>query len=508
MVESTSGATIKRNLVFNTLGGLWVAAINLVSVPIQIRVLGPEAYGLIGFVATAQIGLSLLEFGLSMTVIREVASDTSPDKANSRALVQTASTVYWIAAALVSLGLIVSAGWLTTSWLTLKTLDPSYAALAIRLLALNLTLTWPVVLYAGALAGIQRFDASNVLRIAYATLSVGGGAVILLAGGGFTLFLIWLVGTSILATTAYWIVSLRLLPTGFMRFGISVPVLRRVWRFSLDMYAISVLTLVLTTTDRLIISKTLSLVELGYINLAYAAVRVLGIVAELINGAVFPALARDHRLGDIGLLKLRYERYSQMIIYLLALPAAVLIFFGRPLLAWITKPDVAAGAAPVMALMAFGSLLNGSLSPSYNLTVLAGKTRIPLVVNLIAVAAYLPILYFLIAKFGLIGAGVGWILLNLYYFVVFLPAAHAVIPPANSLRWLARNLLPFCGLAGGLFYLVSALYSESSLPALAGIIAATALMYAGFGYLWLYPATRRDVITAAQRVLAFGKRAP
>lgn len=507
MVASTSGAVVKRNLVFNTLGGLWAAAINLISIPIQIRMLGPEAYGLIGFVATAQIGLTLLEFGLSTTVIREVASDTSPDKADSGALVRTASTVYWIVAALVGLALILSADWLATRWLTLKTLDTSYAALAIRLLALNLTLSWPTALYAGALAGIQRLDVSNILRVSYTTLNAGGGALILLAGGSFTTFLIWLVGSSVVTTAIYLVVCLRMLPPGFLTPGISLPVMRRVWRFSLDVYAISVLALLLTSTDKLIISKVLSLAELGYYNLAYAAARLIAIIQDLINGAVFPALSRDHRLGDFTLLRLRFERFSQLVIYVLALPASILMFFGRPLLEWVTRPEVASVAAPTMALLAFGSLLNGSLSPSYTLTLVAGKTRIPLAVNLFALVAYLPILYFLIATFGLTGAGVGWILLNLYYFAAFLPVALSVIPPANSVRWLFRNLIPFYGLSAGLFYAASVLLPASSRTAQAGIIAVTALAYAASGFLWLYPATRRDILTAARRVLTLNKAA-
>src|SRR5262245_48029171 len=165
MAEHTSGAVVRRNVIFNVVGGVWVAAINLISIPIQLRMLGAEVYGLIAFVATGQIALTLLEFGISTTVIREIARDSSPDRNHTRDLIRTASTIYWLAAALVCIMIVGSADWLAANWLNLKVLSVEQAAGAIRLLALNLTLTWPVTLYMGVLAGLQRLDTMNALRI-------------------------------------------------------------------------------------------------------------------------------------------------------------------------------------------------------------------------------------------------------------------------------------------------------------------------------------------------------
>ena len=73
-----SQPSVKRNVAANVVGGLWNIGLNLVVVPVQIRILGPEAFGLISFMATLQTILSVLDLGLTLTVIRDVAADQSP----------------------------------------------------------------------------------------------------------------------------------------------------------------------------------------------------------------------------------------------------------------------------------------------------------------------------------------------------------------------------------------------------------------------------------------------
>jgi len=61
------------NILANLSGTAWSALIGLAMVPLYIRLLGIEAYGLIGFSITLQAILQILDFGLSPTVNRELA---------------------------------------------------------------------------------------------------------------------------------------------------------------------------------------------------------------------------------------------------------------------------------------------------------------------------------------------------------------------------------------------------------------------------------------------------
>ena len=94
-------ATIKRNILANLAGGAAVAALTLIITPLQVHILGVEAYGIVGFIATLQTLFSVLDFGLSSTLTRELAGDTSRNKSASAPLLRTASTVYWCLALVI-----------------------------------------------------------------------------------------------------------------------------------------------------------------------------------------------------------------------------------------------------------------------------------------------------------------------------------------------------------------------------------------------------------------------
>ncbi len=64
---------VKRNIIANFAGQGWAALMALAFVPLYIKFLGIEAYGLIGFFAMLQGAFQILDFGLSQTMNREMA---------------------------------------------------------------------------------------------------------------------------------------------------------------------------------------------------------------------------------------------------------------------------------------------------------------------------------------------------------------------------------------------------------------------------------------------------
>lgn len=64
---------LKRNTIANFIGQGWVALMGLAFIPIYIRYLGVEAWGLVGFMSMLQAWFVLLDMGLTPTLSREMA---------------------------------------------------------------------------------------------------------------------------------------------------------------------------------------------------------------------------------------------------------------------------------------------------------------------------------------------------------------------------------------------------------------------------------------------------
>ncbi len=495
---------VRRNILANTLGGTLTILLNLIIVPYQIHILGAEAFGLLSLLASLQVIFSVFDLGLSTTVIREVARDTSVGRETSRELSQTVATLYWLVALVLGASLFAGAGWIAQHWLNLRTLSSETAQLGMQILAFSVALRWPVGFYGGIITGLQALVAFNVLRTSAVVLKLGGGFAVLLITHDLTAFLVWTAISAIVEVALYALASFRLLPGLSPRPRISVCVIRHIWRFSLSMNLVSILALIFTQADRVLMSRLLPLEDVGYYSLAMNVVMSVSVIQGFVTSAVLPALATDYATCQDSEFAARYVKATQGLIYVLTLPTCVFVFFGRDLLRIWVSSDASGRSYLVLAVLAVGFLLNSSVSVSYTLSVATGNTRLPLLVNLVAAVIYVPGLYLLILRFGMMGAAAAWLLLNLYYLFTLLPLVQWQILNASVWAWLNQNLFPFLFVGAAVFstawgaaHLVR---SQGGEVAVALVCVIAGLLYAILGFAALDATLRKDILVLSRRI--------
>ena len=107
---------IKRNIIFNYIGQFYNILIGVVMVPYYLKYLGTEAYGLVGFLALLQSWMSLLDFGMSPTLSREVAmSDTNQQakKINFKSLVHSLESLFLLISLVIFILVFLFSGWIS-----------------------------------------------------------------------------------------------------------------------------------------------------------------------------------------------------------------------------------------------------------------------------------------------------------------------------------------------------------------------------------------------------------
>ena len=65
--------SLRRNILVNYASQIYVTLVGIVVVPLYIKYMGAEAYGLVGFFAMLQTWFMLLDMGLTPTMARETA---------------------------------------------------------------------------------------------------------------------------------------------------------------------------------------------------------------------------------------------------------------------------------------------------------------------------------------------------------------------------------------------------------------------------------------------------
>jgi len=496
-------STLKRNIFSNLVGGGWIALLTLIITPFQVNLLGVEAFGLIGFIATLQIMVSVLDLGLSSTITRELAGDTSPARVSSRPLIRTALSFYWGMALVIGVILATFSGLIARAWFTTNTVDIAVLEQGLQVIAIMLALRWPVSLYSGALAGIQRMDILNIVKASVITLRLVGGIIVILVLRDLSLFLIWTAFSALVEVLVFQTVCRKVMPEMDWRPGFSISAILAVWVFSLSMNGLGLVAMGITQLDRLLISKMLSLESLGYYILAYTAATAISMVLSALNAALMPSFAAAHAANEQEALVQRYDKACRVTLFATGLVLFILVFFGRPLLEIWVNPVVAENAWRPLAILAVGFWLSASVSSAYNIGVACRYPGPLLKVSAFSAVIYMPVLYGLITGWGIEGAAVAWLLLNAGYIVVIVPIVHRNILKIPVIPWLVGILLPFAVLGiitfGGARLITN--YLSLTLGFELAIIVPAVIAYMGLGYFILGKAVRSDVIRMIQRVI-------
>jgi len=493
---------LKPNIIFNTLGNAWLGLLTLATTPIQVHFLGVEAFGFVGLISVLQVLLGTLDLGISATVTKVVAGDQSAGRSASSDAVNTACSAYWIIALFISILLWWNSARVTAFWLSRTSLEPATVELGIQILAVYLGLRWPVAFYTGVISGLQRMEVLNLIKASVLTLRHIGGIVVLFFAPDLVMFLVWFAFSSAVELVVYATVTYRLLPTLRRWPYFSLASFKDIWRYSAAMNLIALSALVLSQADRLAVTKFLSLEALGYFSIAYSASSVISLVQSAINNASFPAFAHSFSTGQRADLLSRYGKASQLMGLVVALPCFALIFFGQKILQYWISASVADEAAVAMAWLALGFFFNAAVSNAYMAAVACDQPSLPLKVNLLALVFYLPLLYWLVHQYGIIGAAAAYASLNAYYLFTLVPLVQTKVMRQGMGVWLRVNFLPFLLVGTGAFGLakILAMGLQSGWQTLASLLLG-AVMYVVIVWFFLSDALRTDLGRTINRVI-------
>lgn len=442
---------LERNTFANLSGAAWSAAVGLLCVPLYIKLMGAEAFGLVGLFVTLQSIFVVFDLGIGATLNRELArlAADDADARTQRDLVFTLQALYWLVALLAGAIVFALAPTLALHWVRPRALSSETVTACVRMMGLAMSLQFPFAFYQSGLFGLQRQALYNALAGALATLRAAG-----------TLLALWLVGPTpetffgaqvaacAAGTGAAAFMLWRCLPARVegASCGFRFEVIRRVWRFGAAYAANSVANMGLYQGDKIILSTLLPLEMFGYYTLAQTLTGGMYSVIISVGGAVFPQLAGLVARGRDAELSEAYHRGSQLMSVLLAPLAVVAALFSREVLfMWTGDASVVESTHLVLTLLVCGMLLHGLVQAPYYLQMAHGWWRIILRTNLLLLVCVVPLNILMAGSYGGPGAATVWVLLNVCYFLTF-PRAHRRFLKGQHGRWLFEDILmPLAG---------------------------------------------------------------
>lgn len=418
----------------------------LIFIPTYLRVLGIEAYGVIGFYVSLQALFYIFDFGLASALNRELArlTELSAGSERQRDLVRTLEWLYWPLGLAIAIVIWSCSGLLAERWLQLVGLDVETTRRTIGLMGLAIALQWPSALYGGGLRGVDRQVTLNILGIGISIVrSVGSVVVLLFISPTLEGFFLWQGVVSALQSLLYRAVLWRELPGSGGRPKFRLSIIRELQSFTLGLTGVAALSFMLSQSDRIVLSRILPLTEFGYYSLAVTVGSVLSSMIGPFFNTFFPRYSTLVAAGAERELVAVYHQSNQFLIVLVASTAAVVCNFSNELLLlWTRDALLAARTAPILRLFVAGTALHGFLHLPYALQLAHGWTRLALVQNLISVIIVVPAIYLLGTRFGGVGAASVWVALNVAWILTGIPTMHSRLLRTEQRKWFFEDLAP------------------------------------------------------------------
>jgi O-antigen/teichoic acid export membrane protein len=474
---------LTKNVIYNVVGQSLVLVLSLLAVRFIFRRLGDDVFGIIFFnIVLTTVLSSALELGVSSTIVREISSHLDSEPGYVRNLIRTASSLYWAAGIALVAVVWVTAPFLVSHWVNLRTIDAQTAANLLRVMSATSLVALPRSLYASVIRGRQMMHLNNFVDVGAALTLQAGILLILLVGGGVYVVAAWISVNALLTIAAYVITAALLFGWGTMALSFSLPVIRRNLGFTGHMMVISTLSLVNTQAPQVIVSKLLPIAEFGFYSFVWSTVNRGALVTVASAQAAFPSFSKLFAAGDRSRLLQQYRKLQDLVCFGTLPLFTGICFAALPVYGYVFNAGVAQRLLLPTAFLALGSWMNGTLTVPYTLSVAMGKPQIAARLNTYALVVVLPVTALLIFIFGLTGGGFSWVFYHLFAYGYMVPRICRECLQTNPWSWYAHvaKVLGLAAVTYGVAWLVVSAVGLFTLPVLlAAYLVATAAFALG-----------------------------
>jgi O-antigen/teichoic acid export membrane protein len=404
----TSGSRLAKNTIWNLLGNSAPMLVAVVCIPILIRGLGTDRFGVLTLV-WALIGYAnLFDFGLGRALTQLVAAKLGTGEDQEVPLIVWTSLGLMLALGAVGALLIaVLDPWLVHRVLHVQGALAGETVSSLYLLAISVPMVISTAGLRGLLEAYQRFGLITALRIPMGALTFVGPLLVLPFSRSLYPVVAVLVAGRALNWAAHLVACLMILPSLRRRVAWDARVIGPLFRFGSWMTVSNVVSPLMSTLDRFVIGSLISVGAVAYYATPYEVVTKFWILPGALLGVMFPAFSTTlaHDSNRASLLYDRTVKYLLLALFPLVLLVVALADNGLKL--WLGA-EFARHSAPVLRWLAVGVFINCLAWAPLAVLQGAGRPDVTAKLHLIELPIYLALLFWLTKTYGIEGAAMAW----------------------------------------------------------------------------------------------------
>jgi O-antigen/teichoic acid export membrane protein len=481
--SAVSSRLLITNAIWNIVGRIAPVFVAILTTPKLIHLLGLSRWGVFTLALSLIGTFGIFDLGLGRALSRAVASrPPSTDNKEIADLILTGVAV--LACIGVIAGLVLSACVDVWVYHGLKIPDELRREVLFSLFVFCATAPLVMINAAlwGVLTGFHAFKATNLINIPISLMYYIGPMLMLYLWDSLIAVMIVLAGCRLWMAIAYIRLTRRLVPE-LKQARLQPDILAPLFRYGSWLTVSNVLYPILTYLDRFVVSSVIPVAATSFYTTPFDAVNRFSMLTASITASAFPAISSSYHSDPPKTVKL-YKTSSLAISSILlpiCLSCALLSYDILEL--WIDQ-DFAENGSQIMKILCLGIYISGVDSTTGTFLEAIGRPDIASKITILQFFIYFPLLYFLLIKFGLIGASIAWTTRIVIDFSIRSVASMRIYP---SLRRTFFRGLPAVVTGGGALVI-----AQWPLSALAAVTAEIPLLLLFYAVIWLAVLTESE----------------
>jgi len=421
-----SGKLLARNTLLNFLGQVVPLLVGVVTIPLIVRGLGTDRFGLLSLAWVVVGYFGIFDLGLGQATTKFVAETLGKGKEEQvPQIVWTAVTIQAILG--IVWGFIL---WEITPLLVERILNippelVSEARVTFYLLAFSIPINLVFISFRGVLEAYQRFDLVNAVKIPTNACTFLLPLIGIFLGfklpGIVALILAARIGTLI----TFILLNLYLVPS-LRRYRSSFNLFPYLFSFGGWMTISNIVGLILAYLDRFLVGSFLTMAAVAYYTAPFELITRLWIVPRSLVTVLFPAFSSlgTTRRNDLLNFYIGASKVTLLIVTPLVL---IFVLFSTEILTSWLGADFARNSTIVFQILSFGVLCGSMTQIAFALFQGIGRPDIGTKIQLLLLPISALLAWVLIKKVGIVGAALSWTLSRIFGMLFSLRAAWQIV---------------------------------------------------------------------------------
>lgn len=441
--------SVKKNIIYNYIGQFYTMGISILILPLFLKVIGPEAYGIIAFFMMAQGWMTILDMGMSPTLNREIAANkdtinNEKKKYQLLTLIKSLKVLFLVISLLLVIFSYIYSDSIAEKWLSYNVLSDEFVSLSILLIGIIISIRWLGGLYRSAINGYEEQVWLNKFNIAFTTLKHPVSlAVLYFLNSDLLIFFYYQLMLSLAEVLFLSAKLTKCLPKYEHKIPFfSIQEILRIKSFAGITAVGAILWVFLTQFDRLLMSKYLTLEEFGYFSLVVTISSGIMMLSGPVSTAILPRLTALYNSDNRNqMVELFIKATSLVSVTILPIAVMIICMPETILYFWTGNLEVASWGQEALAIYSIGSLCVVYSAFLHYIQFANGNLKYHLRYSLVSSLISIPLIYYSAVHYSIFGVATVWLLRSAIGLFFWAPFVFYKFLPGYYKKWILNGFL-------------------------------------------------------------------